>query len=149
MYWKSEMSYTGIRLEAIRVRLGGPEDDKANTNNRSKALGGEKPLRGVAVQGLLVVGAADPADITIGSDEAEGISGDGVGVGKYVKRKMVACGPVGEAGRRGAIAMQLPVECCQRSVVVLLLKPGKAVAAVKAAYGAGAEAAFAILDAGL
>lgn len=66
-----------------------------------------------------------------------------------MERDTRVCAPVGDGDGRGPITMNLPIEAGERGIVILTLQPGEAVPAMYAARGAGAEAACAILNAGL
>src|SRR5580658_1414668 len=101
------------------------------------------PLRGVGSHALLVFGVTHPADIAVGPDEAEGSARDRSGGREMMEVDVFA------PGWDGTITVQLPVKCRQRGVVILVLQPGKAVAALEAMKAAGAQGAIRIVNAGL
>lgn len=98
----------------------------------------ETPRRRVAIQPISIVGPADPADMAVGTDEADGASRDAIGGGESNEWDMALSTPVGDDDWRRPITMNLPIETAERRIVILPLEPGEAVPAMKAAHGAGA-----------
>src|ERR1700734_1683019 len=87
--------------------------------------------------------------MAVGPDEADGAGRDAIGGGEVMEREAGVSAPIGDGGGRGPVTMDLPVEAGERCKVVLARQPGEAVSATKAPGGAGAQAASAIVDAGL